>query len=88
MKAEAAALRELSRTDHSELSTVWRACVDRISYLACVLTVMFVILTFVMIKIVPAFAANIPRVRFGLAASDEVGRSHFFGLFVKYLRSR
>jgi type II secretory pathway component PulF len=56
MKAESAALRELSRTDHSELSTVWRACVDRISYLACVLTIMLVILTFVMIKIVPSFA--------------------------------
>jgi type IV pilus assembly protein PilC len=56
MKAEAAALRELSRTDHSELSTVWRACIDRISYLACVLTIMLVILTFVMIKIVPAFS--------------------------------
>src|SRR5215213_254200 len=26
IKAEAAALRELSRTDHTELSTVWRAC--------------------------------------------------------------
>src|SRR5258705_4674462 len=56
MKTESAALRELSRTDHSELSTVWRACIDRISYLVCVLTIMIVILTFVMIKIVPAFA--------------------------------
>jgi type II secretory pathway component PulF len=56
MKSESAALRELSRTDHSELSTVWRACIDRVSYLACVLTIMIVILTFVMIKIVPDFA--------------------------------
>jgi type II secretory pathway component PulF len=56
MKAESAALRELSRTDHGELSTVWRACIDRVSYLACVLTIMVVFLTFVMIKIVPSFA--------------------------------
>src|SRR6478672_10580092 len=56
MKSESAALRELSRTDHSELSTVWRACIDRVSYLVCVLTIMIVILTFVMIKIVPEFA--------------------------------
>ena len=53
--AESAALKELSQTDRSELATVWRTCVDRISYLGVVLLFMFLILTFVMIKIVPEF---------------------------------
>lgn len=53
--AESAALTELSRTDRSELATVWRACLDRISYLGVVLLFMVMILTFVMIKIVPEF---------------------------------
>src|SRR5882757_3592416 len=55
MKSESAALRELSRIDHSELSTVWRACIDRISYLACVVMIMVLILTYIMIKVVPDF---------------------------------
>jgi type II secretory pathway component PulF len=84
MKAEAAALRELSRTDHTELSTVWRECVDRISYLACVLTVMFVILTFVMIKIVPAFADIFAEFGLDLPPATELA-VHLSNLFVKYL---
>jgi type II secretory pathway component PulF len=53
--SEAAALRELSRTDHGELTMVWRACVDRITYLIVVTCFMILIMTFIMIKIVPAF---------------------------------
>jgi type IV pilus assembly protein PilC len=55
--AESAALRELSQSDHSELAAIWRACVDRISYIICVMLVMFGVLTFLMIKIVPEFQA-------------------------------
>ena len=53
--AESAALRELSQSDHSELAAIWRACVDRISYIICVMLVMFGVLTFLVIKIVPQF---------------------------------
>jgi len=56
IECEAAALKELSRTDRSELATVWRASVDRICYLGIVLLFMVMILTFVMIKIVPEFS--------------------------------
>ena len=38
--ARLAALRELSRSDQGELATIWRECVDRISYLGFVLVVM------------------------------------------------
>lgn len=55
IKAESAALRELSQADRSELTVLWRSCVDRISYLSCVLVVMLSVLTFLMIKIVPAY---------------------------------
>jgi len=55
MQCETAALKELSHADDNELVMLWRACVDRISYLICVLIVMFAVLTFVMIKIVPAY---------------------------------
>jgi type II secretory pathway component PulF len=55
MQAEAAALKELSRSDHTELTSIWRACVERISYLACVLLFMSGVLAFLMIKIIPQF---------------------------------
>ena len=55
MQAEAAALRELAAGDAGELGSVWRACVDRISYLVFVLLIMVVVLTFIMIKVVPEF---------------------------------
>jgi type II secretory pathway component PulF len=84
MKTESAALRELSRTDHSELSTVWRACVDRISYLACVLTIMIVILTFVMIKIVPAFADIFQEFEMELPATTILA-VRVSSFFVKFL---
>jgi protein transport protein HofC len=53
--AEAAALRELSHSEQSELASIWRACVDRLSYLAFVLMMMVIVLAFVMIRIVPEF---------------------------------
>src|SRR3954470_19177373 len=84
MKAESAALRELSRTDHSELSTVWRACIDRISYLACVFTLMSLILTFVMIKIVPAFSQIFQEFGLDLPAPTQLA-VRLSSLFVKFL---
>ncbi len=53
--AQRAALRELSHSEHSELAVVWRACVDRISYLTAVLMIMAVVFAFLLIKIVPEF---------------------------------
>ena len=55
MQAEAAALKELSRSDQHELTSIWRACVDRISYLACVLIFMSGVMVFLMIKIIPEY---------------------------------
>jgi type IV pilus assembly protein PilC len=84
MKSESAALRELSRIDHSELSTVWRACIDRISYLACVVMIMVLILTFVMIKIVPAFTSIFQEFNLDLPATTTLAVS-VSSLFVNYL---
>jgi type IV pilus assembly protein PilC len=84
MKADSAALRELSRTDHSELTTVWRACIDRVAYLACVVTVMFGILTFVMIKIVPAFEQIFQEFGVDLPAMTQLA-VRVSSLFVNYL---
>ena len=53
--AEAAALKELAEKDRSDVVAIWRACVDRISYLAAVFLFMVVVLTFMMIKIMPEF---------------------------------
>ncbi len=53
--AQLAALRELGRSEHGELAAVWQACIDRLSYLAAVVTVMIPVLTFLMVKIVPEF---------------------------------
>lgn len=53
--AQAAALRELSRSDEGEMAGAWRACIDRIAYLAFVLMIMAAVLTFIMVKIVPEF---------------------------------
>jgi type II secretory pathway component PulF len=53
--ARRAALRELSRSEYGEMAVVWRAYVDRISYLTTVLMVLGVVLTFIMVKIVPEF---------------------------------
>lgn len=84
MKTEAAALRELSRTDHSELATIWRACVDRVSYLACIMTMMVGILTFVMIKIVPAFVDIFQEFNLDLPPMTMLA-VHVSNLFVNYL---
>jgi type IV pilus assembly protein PilC len=84
MKSESAALRELSRIDHSELSTVWRACIDRISYLACVVLIMVLILTFVMIKIVPAFTTIFQEFNLDLPPLTTLAVS-VSSLFVNYL---
>ena len=54
-QTESLALRELSQSGTGELSTLWRACIDRISYLGCVLLVMLGVFTFLMIKILPAY---------------------------------
>ncbi|HEX3599197.1 MAG TPA: type II secretion system F family protein [Lacipirellulaceae bacterium] len=54
-RTESEALRELSSGDGGELTTLWRSCVDRISYLGCVLLVTLVVFTFLMIKILPAY---------------------------------
>jgi type II secretory pathway component PulF len=54
-EAQAAALRELTKNDEGEMARAWRAVVDRVSYMAFVLIVMAVVLSFMMIKIVPDF---------------------------------
>lgn len=53
---QATALRELGHADDTELTVFWRSIIDRVSYLSCVLLIMFLILTFVLIKIVPEYA--------------------------------
>lgn len=55
MEGKQAALRELSGREQSELTSVWRGCVDRLSYLTAVLIIMATVLAFLMIKIVPEF---------------------------------
>jgi type IV pilus assembly protein PilC len=55
MNAQAAALRELSRSDEAEMTSAWRACVDRVAYLVFIVMIMATVLTFIMIKIVPEF---------------------------------
>jgi type II secretory pathway component PulF len=83
-QAESVALRELSQSDHTQLSSLWRACLDRISYLGCVLLVMLGIFTFLMIKILPAYVEIFsefelelpPLTRLAVATSN---------VFLKYL---
>jgi type IV pilus assembly protein PilC len=72
MHSHSAALRELSRADRGELATLWRSSVDRIAYLACVMTVMILILTFVMIKIVPQFQEIFSEFGLRLPAMTEL----------------
>jgi type II secretory pathway component PulF len=54
--ARVAALRELSRPASTELTTLWRDCIDRISYLLVVVLIMLLALGFIMWKIVPQYA--------------------------------
>ena len=84
MKVEAAALRELSRSDQSELAALWRACVDRLSYLIFVLMVMVIILTFVMIKILPEFSKIFSEFDLALPAMT-LGAIEFAQFFGDYL---
>lgn len=53
--AEAAALRELSHADRSNLAAVWRTYIDRLCYLAAVLLTLSIVVAFLMIKIMPEF---------------------------------
>jgi type II secretory pathway component PulF len=84
--SEAAALRELSRTDHSELTFVWRACLDRITYLAVVTFFMILVMTFIMIKIVPAFRDIFTEFALPLPALTEFA-VQYSSFFVRYLAS-
>ena len=78
--SESAALRELSQSDHSELAAIWRACVDRISYIICVMLVMFGVLTFLIIKIVPEFDKIFDEFEVELPAITQlaIAISYFF----------
>lgn len=55
IEAEAAALKELSHGDRSNLTAVWRMYIDRLCYLAAVLVSLSVVMAFLMIKIIPEF---------------------------------
>jgi type II secretory pathway component PulF len=95
--SQAAALRELSRTEQSELASVWRACVDRISYLAFVLMTMAVVLSFIMMKIVPEFEKifqefdlelppiSMAAVRFSMVYGDFLGIPIIVGMSIVLL---
>lgn len=84
MQSQSAALRELSRTDHSELTAIWRGSVERLAYLACVMTFMVAVLTFVMIKIVPQFVSIFSEFGLRLPAMTELA-VRASQLFVTYL---
>lgn len=95
--SQAAALRELSRTEQSELASVWRACIDRISYLAFVLMTMAVVLSFIMMRIVPEFekifqefglelpAISIAAIKFSNAYAEYLGIPIIVGMVVVLL---
>lgn len=53
--SQANALRQLSQAEDSELNILWRSVVDRVSYISAVVFVMIAIMTFLMIKILPAY---------------------------------
>jgi type IV pilus assembly protein PilC len=84
LQAEAAALRELSRSDHSELAALWRACVDRLTYLAFVLIIMVSVLTFIMIKILPEFNVIFSEFNIALPAATTLA-IRFADVFQTYL---
>lgn len=77
---QAAALRELGHSDDTELTVLWRSIIDRVSYLSCVLLVMFLILTFVLIKIMPEYAKIFEEFDLELPAMTQlvVASSSFF----------
>jgi type II secretory pathway component PulF len=53
--AEVAALKELRQGEQTNLTAVWRSYLDRLCYLAAVLVMLSLIMTFLMIKIIPEF---------------------------------
>jgi type IV pilus assembly protein PilC len=55
VETQAAALRELSHGDRSNLAAVWRSYLDRLCYLVVVVAMLALVMTFIMIKIVPEF---------------------------------
>jgi type IV pilus assembly protein PilC len=82
--SQAAALRELSRSEKSELASTWRACVDRMSYLTFVLLMMVVVLSFIMIKIVPEFEKIFQEFDLELPAVS-IAAVRFSGVYIQFL---
>ncbi len=77
--ARQSALHELSRGENSELSAIWRTCIDRFSYLAAVMVFMMAAFAFIMIKIVPEYVKIFDEFDLQLPAMTEaaVGASLF-----------
>jgi type IV pilus assembly protein PilC len=75
IQAEAAALKELNRSDEREITTLWRSCMDRLLYLCCVLVVLVGVLVFLMIKIVPVFRDIFQEFGLNLPAMTELAIS-------------
>lgn len=84
IQAEAAVLKELSRTDEREFTTIWRSCMDRLLYLCCVLVVLVVVLAFLMIRIVPVFRDIFQEFDLSLPAMTElaISISEYFVTFL------
>jgi type IV pilus assembly protein PilC len=82
--SQAAALRELSRSEQTELASIWRACVDRLSYLTFILLTMVVVLSFIMIKIVPEFERIFQDFNLELPLIS-IWAIQFSNLYVQYL---
>ena len=79
-----AALRELCRTDRSQYVAVWRECIERITYLSCVISAMMLVLTFIMIKIAPEFRSIFAEFGLNLPPATELAIATS-NSFVKYL---
>jgi type II secretory pathway component PulF len=82
--SQVAALRELSRSEQSEIATIWRACVDRLSYLTFIVLTMLVVLSFIMIKIVPEFEKIFQEFDLELPAISILA-IQFSDLYVQFL---
>jgi type II secretory pathway component PulF len=77
--ARQSALHELSRSENTELTAIWRTCIDRFSYLAAVMLFMMAAFAFIMIKIVPEYVKIFDEFDLQLPAMTEaaVGTSLF-----------
>lgn len=53
--AEVDALKELSAADDSQVALLRRTCIDRATYLTCILALMGLVAVFMMIKIIPEY---------------------------------